>query len=281
MMTGGDYPGFWSAELIPPAHDCLQNWTLIQKFKTNDQAIAWQQSDSLKELMARNNSSEGSRAVIVHEEISKDASTGVVATAIVTNVFPQHLDLFKKWEKKIQLAQAKFPGYKGTYWQPPVLENGTQFTTLLRFETPDALEQWMESAERKQLLNDVNKIVASTKFSSLTSSFPGWFPADPETGEQPPNWKTSLLVLAALYPIIMFCIRCVGPFFSSSNFALYNFVSTVINMVLVTWVCLPILIKLFTKWLFPNPESKVITTWIGLIILFAIYAVEIDIFWNP
>jgi len=281
MMTSGYAPGFFSSEIMPPAHSGDQTWTLIQKFKTIELANAWKESDAHNELMARNNSPGGAKAVISHESISKDASSGLVATAIVTNVLPAHVDLFRKWQSRIQKAQVKFPGYQGTYWQPPVLENGTQFTTLLRFETTDALESWMESEERKQLLAEVNEIVASTKFSPVTSSFPGWFPVNPETGKEPPNWKISLLILSVLYPMIMFSIRSILPFFSGTNLALYNFLSTVITMAVVTWVCLPLLIKIFGWWLFPNPKSKVAKTWLGVFILFGIYAVDVAMFWNP
>jgi antibiotic biosynthesis monooxygenase (ABM) superfamily enzyme len=281
MMTSGTFSGFWSSEIIPPTHFADEIWTLIQKFRTVEEINAWKQSDALKQLMTVSVGSRGFTAVIIKDEVSTDGASGMVATAIVTHVIPAEVDLFRKWELKIQKAQAKFPGYQGTYWQPPVLEKGTQFTTLLRFDTPGSLQSWMGSDERKHLLAESSKFVASTKFSSLTSSFPGWFPANPQTGEPPPNWKSSMLVLAALYPIIMFCIRFVSPLFASTNFTLFNFLSTVCNMIIVTWVCMPILIKLFSWWLFPDPVVRKQNTVIGIFILLFLYGLEIDMFWKP
>jgi uncharacterized protein len=279
MMKAEAFPGFWSSEIMPPAHPGEEIWTMIQKFKTTDQANAWKQSESLKNLMAQNESPQGSHAVIVREEISKDGASGMVATAIVTQVVPKFLEFFRKWEVKIQKAQAKFPGYLGTYWQPPVVPNSSQFTTLLRFDTPASLELWMRSEERKQLLHEATEYATSMTFKSLTSSFPGWFPANPKTGEQPPNWKTSMLVLAALFPIIMLGIRFVSPLFAAVNSVEFNFISTVCNMVIVTWVCMPILIKLFSWWLFPNPDCKLAVNLTGISILLAVYGVEIWLLW--
>jgi uncharacterized protein len=282
LMTGGTFPGFWSAELVPPPQFTDEIWTIIQKFRTVDQANAWKQSETLQKLMAWNVGPEGTKAAIVHQEISTDsAASGIVATAIVTNIVPKAAEFFRKWELKIQKAQARFPGYRGTYWQPPVLEKSSQYTTLLRFDTPASLEHWMASDERKRLLTEATDYVASTKFSSLTSAFPGWFPANPKTGEQPPNWETSMLVLAALFPIIMLCIRFIGPLFATVNFVLFNFFSTVCNMIIVTWLCMPILIKVFTWWLFPNPDSKMAVNLSGISILLAVYGLEIFLLWTP
>jgi len=282
MMTAGTFPGFWSAEIIVPSMQSVDDiWTVIQKFRSTEQANAWKQSDSLKTLVAYNESPQGAKAAIVRQDISNDGASGMVATAILTHIVPKSEEFFRNWELHIQKAQAKFPGYLGTYWQPAVGGTNSPFTTLLRFDTPASLERWMRSDERKQLLKEATEHVQSTKFSSLTSSFPGWFPADPHTGEQPPNWKTSMLVLAALFPIIMLCIRYVSPLFATVNFVLFNFVSTVCNMIIVTWVCMPILIKMSSWWLFPNPDSKLAVNLGGVLILLAAYGLEIFLLWTP
>jgi antibiotic biosynthesis monooxygenase (ABM) superfamily enzyme len=275
MMASGESPGFWSSEIIPPAHFTEEVWTLIQRFKSVEQANQWKQSESLKRLMTYSNGSEGSKAVIVNEAISAERLTGLVATAIVTNVVPEQNEFFTKWELKIQKAQARFPGYSGTYWRPPVEEDSSEFTTLLSFDSPASLQNWMESDERKQLLTEVTNYVESTKFSSLHSAFPGWFPLDPHTGQQPPNWKTSMLVLAALFPLVIVVVRFVSPMFPGMNFELFNFLSTVCNMVIVTWVCMPVLIKLFSWWLFPDSDRKLTVNLAGVAILLAIYGIEL------
>jgi len=278
MMASANFPGFFSSEIVPPGKFSEGIWTLIQKFHTPEAANAWKQSESLKELKAQNEGTDGAKAKVISQELSSDGAAGMVATAIVTDVIPESLDAFKKWELKIQKAQARFPGYLGTYWQPPVLSNSSQFTTLLLFDTPDSLEHWLQSSVRQELLTEATEHIESIKFSSFRSAFPGWFPADPATGKQPPNWKTSMLVLAALFPIIMLCIGFVEPHFESINFTVFNFCSTVVNMILVTWVCMPVLIKTFSWWLFPKPEQSATTNLKGIGILIAVYAVEIGLF---
>jgi antibiotic biosynthesis monooxygenase (ABM) superfamily enzyme len=279
MMTSTTFPGFWSSEIVPPMNIADDLWTLIQRFNTVEEANAWKHSESLQELMTRNKDSQALKAVVVDDEISTDGTSGMVALAIVTDVIPGEEDFFRQWELKIQKAQAKFPGYQGTYWQAPVAKS-SRFTTLLRFATPASLEHWMVSEERKKLVNEANSLISATKISALKSSFPGWFPADPQTGEQPPNWKSSMLVLAAIYPIIMVGIRFISPAFPTLNAVEFTFISTVCNIIILTWICMPILIKLFAWWLFPSPNSKRTVSWTGSFILLAVYSIEVALLWK-
>jgi uncharacterized protein len=49
----------------------------------------------------------------------------------------------------------------------------------------------------------------------LATSFPGWVPINPMTGKGPPNWKTALLVILGLFPIVMLEMRFLSPILAS------------------------------------------------------------------
>ncbi len=46
------FPGFVSAERVPPVHDAQQSWTVIYRFSSPDAHDAWAQSDVRKQLQA-------------------------------------------------------------------------------------------------------------------------------------------------------------------------------------------------------------------------------------
>ena len=61
----------------------------------------------------------------------------------------------------------------------------------------------MNAPERKALLSETREFIESEELMRLATAFPGWVPIDPLTGEGPPNWKTAMLVLLGLFPIVM------------------------------------------------------------------------------
>jgi antibiotic biosynthesis monooxygenase (ABM) superfamily enzyme len=206
LMAGARFHGFWSGEMMPPASTGStdsREWRLIQRFSTDDHTVTWRNSGERKLLLDSIASLTNGDAPEFSDEICRGAESGGVTTAIITDVRPETQDDYFAWECAIQSAQAKFPGYYGNYLQPPVPGRPGKWTTLLKFESPESLEKWFESDERKKLLAQADKFVSSTQFQQMTSSFPGWFPVDQLTGKGPPNWKTAMLVLLGLFPTVI------------------------------------------------------------------------------
>jgi len=279
MMSGGKSPGFWSGEIIPP-DDANKDtvWKLVQRFTTTELAKAWQQSDVRGKLLAELSTS--TSGVKVSDELAHfDSTFGNVATAIVTEVKPGMEDAYFAWEEKIQLAQATFPGYRGSYLQPPAPERKGQWATLLRYDKPETLEKWFASPERKALLNEANDIVLATKFQNMSNSFPGWFPVDKE-GKGPANYKTAMLVLLGLFPVVMLEIRFLSPLETGWNSSLSSFINLVLSVVATTWGTTPLFIKLFMWWLFPTKENASAIDLKGILIIMGIFAGEIALLWN-
>ena len=281
MMAGAKFPGFWSGEIIPPEDLSHHDWKLVQRFSNAQEAKNWQQADERKKIVGELPDGDNGGAPAVTDEIAHyDSTFGNVATAIVTEVKPGMEDHYFAWETKIQSAQASFPGYRGAYLQPPPPGQKGQWSTLLRFDKPETLEKWFASEQRKELLNETNQIVAATHFQSMSNSFPGWFPVDKETGEGPPNWKTSMLVLLGLFPVVMLEIRFLAPLETGMNPSLSSFINLVISVIATTWGTMPVFINSFTWWLFPKKEEKKVINIKGTLTMAMLFVAEIAMLWN-
>jgi antibiotic biosynthesis monooxygenase (ABM) superfamily enzyme len=281
MMAGAKSPGFWSGEILPPDELRNADWKLVQRFDTDAQAKTFQASEERKKILTELKENEKSKDFKVTEDISAiDSTFGVVATAIVTEVKPGMESSYFDWEAKIQSAQASFPGYRGSYLQPPAAGVRPQWSTLLRFDKPGSLEKWFRSTERLKLVEEANQIVKSTSFQSMSNSFPGWFPVDKETGEGPPNWKTSMLVLLGLFPVVMLEIRFLSPHMSSLNPAVSSFLNLVLSVIITTWGTMPIFIGMFTWWLFPKKDNADEIDFQGTLAMFALFGAEVALMWN-
>lgn len=271
------FPGFVSSDIMPPSeHD--DRWTLFLNFDSQEHLAAWQKS--------------GERAAVLAElvplmiggdlgevmQAEDDGRPETAATQVIfSQVKPGLEGGYREWATRMQQAQAHFPGYQGMYFQPPA-PGGTHWITMLRFDTAEHLNAWLASPERAEMLKEAGAFVEREELLRLATSFPGWVRINPETGKGPPDWKTALLVLLGLYPIVSLEIRYLMPFLTGLNPAVSNFIGNVLSVAATSFLTMPYFVRLFDWWLFsdtnPNPRANAT----GLGILAAIFAVEIAFF---
>lgn len=278
LMAGVQFEGFWSGEIIPPGRSPGGDWLLLQRFRSEAQTVAFRDAATRRELLAQH----PGPAVVV-EQITTDGSMGNAVTAIVTNVKPAMQEAYWIWAQKIHSAQATFAEYGGVYVQPPPPHKPGQWTTLVRFDSAQALEAWFESPERQALLAEAEQFVDVTRYHQVSSTFPGFFPHDDETGKPTPKWKASLMVLIGLFPILEVLRYFYTPWAAEANIRLVVSLamSTAVSVSLVSYVTMPLLVKWFDWWLAPPPAKAGAATDIkGLAIAVAVFAVEILIAWN-
>ncbi|HIA52763.1 MAG TPA: hypothetical protein EYN91_11850 [Candidatus Melainabacteria bacterium] len=281
MMVGVGSGSVLSAEIIPSSTPDENEWTLVQRFHDHNLLAEWQAGSDRLKLLEELAPKVEAKEVALNEAVTSTYGTvGSVAVAIVTEVKPGLEAPYREFEKQFQSAQAKRRGYRGVYLQPPTKKTPNVWTTLIRFDSPDALDEWFVSDERKRLLTLAEPVVNSTEFQSVTGSFPGWFPSQEKGQKGPPNWKTALLILLGLYPIVMLEIRFLNPQLHSLNSAVANFIGNAISVALTTWVTMPLLIKAFTPWLFPKKDTPKWVSPVSLALLVAVFAIEIALLWR-
>jgi uncharacterized protein len=204
-----------------------------------------------------------------------------VTEVIFSKIKPGMDSIYREWAVRIQAAQAKYPGYRGMYLQPPAEKDGL-WTSIIRFDTAEHLDAWMEAPERAELLAESKAFIDQEQLMRLATSFPGWVPINPVTGKGPPNWKTALLVVLGLFPIVMLELRFLSPILTALGLhaSLGTFIGNCISVAATTFITMPLFIRWFGWWLFADKKSP---TWFepaGLLVLVAIFAIEIGALWN-
>jgi antibiotic biosynthesis monooxygenase (ABM) superfamily enzyme len=281
MMAGVGTGAVWSAEIVPPSSPDENMWTLVLRFHEHHLIAAWQaNSERLSLLEELAPKIAGNRVALDEAESSSYGTVGSVTVAIVTHVKSGLESTYREFEKQFQSAQAKRRGYRGVYVQPPTKKTPGTWTTLIRFDSPDALDEWFVSDDRKKLLELSDPVVSSTDYQKITGSFPGWFPAQETGGKGPPNWKAALLILLGLYPIVMLEIRYLNPALHGLNPAAANFIGNVISVSLTTFVTMPLFIKAFTPWLFPKKDTPEWVSPGSFALILVIFALEIALLWR-
>ena len=274
LTHAAGFEGFLNSEITPSGQGLA--WNVLLRFADSARLEAWRKSETWHRLLEDAAPLLAEKSSIEVEVKESEGGSGVVEV-IITQVKPGKEAAYREWETKIQQAQSKFPGYRGSYVQPPVAgELG--WTTLMRFDTAKQLDAWLKSPERAALVKEAESLVDYAHLQRMGTSFPGWFPTDPKTGKGPPNWKAAMLVLLGLFPIVMLETRFLKL---PVNPSLGMFIGNVISVALTTYLTMPLFIKTLGWWLFPKSDaSKVAVNAAGTALIFLLYAIEVAALWH-
>jgi antibiotic biosynthesis monooxygenase (ABM) superfamily enzyme len=278
----GKFPGFISSDVIPPSQPESNEWTIVLNFRSKDELTAWQRSSQRAKIVdeALPLLEGGSFGEVAQPDQPGEQLGSNVTEVILSKIKSGMDDTYREWAVKIQAAQAKYPGYRGMYLQPPAEKDGL-WTTIIRYDTTEHLEAWIEAPERAELLKESQAFIEHEQLMRLATSFPGWVPINPMTGKGPPNWKTALLVLLGLFPIVMLEMRFLSPILASLGLhaSLATFIGNFISVAGTTFVTMPLCIRWFGWWLFTEKKMPAWITPVGLGFLAALFAIEVGALW--
>ena len=277
-----NFDGFISFEILSPASIDKPEWVVIQRFSNQKSLQNWRDSSQHKQLlMELNEYLKPGQPIAINEIESAAKDQANVAEVFVTQVQPEKINAFREWAAKIHKVEAQFPGFKGMYLQSPIERNGTTWITFLQFDTTENLDKWLESPERRAVLNEGKPLVKSLESHRVISPYSGWFANTSAVNEVPPVWKQTMMVLLVLFPIIMLELKFLSPLTAPLNPSLATFIGNAISVTLVSWPTLPIAIYFMNWWLTPDKKKdRVKTAIIGTLVMAAVYLVEIIVLWK-
>ena len=274
------FPGCVSSDMMPGANGSNE-WRIVINFRSADDLTAWQESREHAEIVAEGVPlfERGDFREVAQMGESAAQPTGDVTEVIFSRIKRGMEDAYREWATRIEAAQARYPGYRGMFLQPPD-ENGGMWTTIIRFKTAPQLEAWMNAPERKTLLQESKAFIEHEQLTRLATAFPGWVPVDPITGKGPPDWKTALLVLLGLFPIVVIELRFLNPLLRGLNSSLATFIGNAISVAATSFITMPLFVRVFGWWLFLDKKSPKWRTPAGVVILGLVCAGEVALFWH-
>jgi uncharacterized protein len=277
----GKCPGFLGSDMIPPTSPGGNEWTILLNFQTRDDLVAWQNSEERGRLLAEGMPlfEGGSYQEIERAGVPAEQAPGSVTEVIFSKIKAGREDDYREWSVRMQAEQARYPGYRGMFLQPPG-EPGGMWTTIIRFDSAAELEKWMGAPERAAMLKESKDFIEHEQLTHLATSFPGWVPVDPVTGKGPPDWKTAMLVLLGLFPIVMLEMRFLHLTAHGVNSSLATFIGNSLSVAGTSFLTMPLFVRWFGWWLFLRPDSPKNTTMRGVLILLGLFALEIGVLWK-
>ena len=240
-------PGFVGTEVLSPVTGLQEEWVAIFRLESNEAMKKWLESAERGKLMEQieNSLIEPSRMLIL---ASDDSAEPPVAMVFTHRVADERVPGYLAWRRKAIAAQAHYPGYLATEFFEP---HGKldEWVDVVRYDSLKDLEHWMESKERRDLLEELDSIVESRHAHRVTG-LEGWFAMDRagETATGPPSWKQALAVLFALYPTVM-ALTFLNPLWQNQSLSVRMLFGNILSVALLTWLVMPAVSRLLGFWL--------------------------------
>ena len=273
------FPGYISAIVMPPIPPSQSDWVMVQRFQTLDQLRGWLDSDARRSLLAESTSllaGEGTTNVI--EGSSTELSPHEMVTEIITvSVKPGMEEEYHAWVDRIRQMEAKFPGYRGLQLQPPIPGIQDDWVSLLRFDSSEHLNAWLESDARRAALKEIEPFIDRSE-QQVATAFSGWFTFGDTTSQVPPNLKQGMIVLLVLFPVVMLELLYLSPLLRSLNLAVATFVGNLLSVAALTWVLVPWANRAFDWWLRPMPDDSLRVEAAGIALMVGLYALSVAVF---
>lgn len=276
------FPGFIEQRLLPPNPPLQVDWVILQRFASLAEAQCWLGSAERQKRI------EGAAPMLVGRDdvhIVQDEAGGIkpapVSAIISTRVKAGKEAEYRIWERKIAAAQSKAPGLQGYRFEPPVPGVQEDYVAILRFDTKDNLQAWLDSPVRKSLIEESAPLTDEFHSRIASSGFEQWF-RESAPGDAPlPVWKMNMLVLLMLYPVVMVFGYFVGaPLLDRAlqlPFAISMFLGNIVSVVL-TGFLVPWIADRFGWWLRPAASHEFRINLLGAALLTAIYAAMVFAF---
>jgi antibiotic biosynthesis monooxygenase (ABM) superfamily enzyme len=277
------FTGFVEQRLMPPNPPVQVDWVILQRFDTMADAQRWLGSTE------RQTRIEGAAPMLIGRDdvhIVRDDQGGIkpapVSAVISTRVLPGKELEYRAWERKIAAAQSKAPGLQGYRFEPPVPGVQDDFVAILRFDSEANMQAWLDSPERKKLIEEAAPLTEEFHTRMARTGFEQWFRDESGAPSNASVWKMDMIVLLLLYPIVFLWGVVVGtPLLANKlnmPFPIALFVGNIFS-VGMTGFMVPWVANRMGWWL--NPTRNVVrANLLGAGLICAIYAACVLVFWK-
>ncbi len=183
-----------------------------------------------------------------------------VTISVTRHIDPDQADRMIAWINAGASLVQRFDGFLGTGWVRPASDSD-QWHMLYRFESPQAMERWEASSQRRWWLDAAGGIVGQSVKEERTG-IEGWFdePATTDIADlrpapsAPPRWKQGTVIWLAFFPLSLlstWLLSLVLP--GDFSLPLRVFLTTVLLTPVMVYVALPRITAWMSWWLAGDP----------------------------
>jgi antibiotic biosynthesis monooxygenase (ABM) superfamily enzyme len=163
---------------------------------------------------------------------------------------------YEAWLRRIVAIAASYPGHLGVDVIRGRADGLQLFTCVLRFCDTDAMQSWLDSTERRDLVAEAAPLLADGDSTEINRHNEFWFVPATESAP-PPRWKQACVTFLVICPLTLLIPLLWGPVFKLypllANYVISTALVTITIVLLVVYLLMPQATRLFAPWLNAQP----------------------------
>lgn len=171
-------------------------------------------------------------------------------TLVITHALkPGQTGNYEAWLGQIMPVAADFPGHLGANVIRPAA-GAHEWNIVIRFDSLDNLYAWTRSPQRQALVAQVEPLLDGGDRTQVRTEAAFWFTPPAPQVRQPKRWKQFLLTLLVIFPSTNLVPWLTGQLFSTQRGTPWlHLLNDACVVALVVWFWMPIVTRLFARWL--------------------------------
>lgn len=161
---------------------------------------------------------------------------------------------YKRWLEEIRQVCQNSTGFVDWQIIRPIQGLTFVYTTIIRFTTTSDLKSWMESPDRKRLIDKAASLFTKDDNYIIRSGLDFLFTSDTDQPKVPVRWKQYLVTWSAIYPLSLIIPLIVLPILRFFHFPPNRYLDSIfisgVIVLLMIYVIMPRYTKLIKSWLF-------------------------------
>jgi antibiotic biosynthesis monooxygenase (ABM) superfamily enzyme len=167
---------------------------------------------------------------------------------------------YEDWLRRLLNESKSLKGYIGATIQKPP-PGSTEYTSIFRFDTVDNLRKFEESELRSRYLHEVVDYVEADAAWKKYTGLEFWFsPPKGAVIPQPSRLRMALVTIAIVFGLVISIGQIVSIVAVGVPSYIRLFVTISIEIFLMTYVLMPRITRLLSKWIYPSSKALVTST---------------------
>ncbi|MFW0754896.1 antibiotic biosynthesis monooxygenase [Pseudomonas sp. H11T01] len=185
-----------------------------------------------------------------------EVSDGVVTLLVRHRVKQGRDEEYEAWLRRTIAIARGYPGHLGIDVMRGQNGGLALFTSVLRFASTAQLQHWLDSEDRQQLVSEAQPLLADGDQIEVNADREFWFTPVDEGQGPPPRWKQACITFLVILPLSFLVPMLWKPLFAwqpwLGGYVQSNVLITLSIVLLVVYVFMPRVTRLFSKWLQPR-----------------------------
>jgi hypothetical protein len=191
---------------------------------------------------------------------SSNSEHDPVAIVVTRRVKPGREKDYEDWFQDITAVAKQFKGHLGATLIRPTSADDKTYHVIVKYDSLEHLQHWQQSEERRKMYERAKPLTGDpvseeTLSTETLSGLETWFgkPGRPA----PATYKMAFLTWLAVFPVAtIFNLFLVPKYLQWLPPLGRSFVVSTMLVLLLSYVLLPLLRRLFDRWLFPQKSPQ-------------------------